>query len=63
MTEGVELVLTKLDSDEQLLPETEICISYGDKPNSELLFIHGFTLSDNPCSTISFNLPFYERMN
>ncbi|CAJ0764635.1 274_t:CDS:2, partial [Entrophospora sp. SA101] len=59
-TEGVELVLTKLDSDEQLLPETEICISYGDKPNSELLFIHGFTLSDNPCSTISFNLPFYE---
>jgi hypothetical protein len=27
---------------------TELCISYGDKPNAELLFSHGFALADNP---------------
>ncbi|CAG8599175.1 23881_t:CDS:2 [Dentiscutata erythropus] len=59
--EGVELILTKADSPEPIIPETEICISYGDKPNSELLFVHGFTLSDNPWSTISFPVPFYEN--
>ncbi|KAF0473732.1 SET domain-containing protein [Gigaspora margarita] len=59
--EGVELILTKSDSPEPILPDTEICISYGDKPNSELLFIHGFTLNDNPWSAISFPVPFYEN--
>ncbi|CAG8558555.1 20181_t:CDS:2 [Cetraspora pellucida] len=59
--EGVELILTKSDSPEPILPDTEICISYGDKPNSELLFIHGFTLIDNPWSAISFPVPFYEN--
>ncbi|CAB4422787.1 SET domain-containing protein [Rhizophagus irregularis] len=58
--EGVELILTRSDSPEQITPDTEICISYGDKPNSELLFVHGFTLSDNPSSAISFPVPFYD---
>ncbi|KAI8339912.1 hypothetical protein BC941DRAFT_418911 [Chlamydoabsidia padenii] len=26
----------------------ELCLSYGDKSNQELLFLHGFTLADNP---------------
>jgi hypothetical protein len=59
-TEGVELILTKSDPPEPITPDTEICISYGDKPNSELLFVHGFTLSDNPSSAISFPVPFYD---
>jgi len=59
-TEGVQLILTKSDSPEPITPDTEICISYGDKPNSELLFVHGFTLSDNPWSAISFPVPFYD---
>ncbi|CAG8614273.1 11137_t:CDS:2 [Funneliformis mosseae] len=59
-TEGVELILTKSDSLEPITSDTEICISYGDKPNSELLFVHGFTLSDNPWSAISFPVPFYD---
>ncbi|CAG8522339.1 5065_t:CDS:2 [Diversispora eburnea] len=58
--EGIELILTKPDTPEQISPGTEICISYGDKPNSELLFVHGFTLSDNPWSAISFPVPFFD---
>ncbi|CAG8765739.1 18928_t:CDS:1, partial [Acaulospora morrowiae] len=58
--DGAELILTKSDLPEQIHPETELCISYGDKPNSELLFVHGFTLSDNPWSAISFPLPLYD---
>ncbi|RHZ84490.1 hypothetical protein Glove_81g32 [Diversispora epigaea] len=58
--EGAELILTKPDTPEQISPGTEICISYGDKPNSELLFVHGFTLSDNPWSAISYPVPFYD---
>lgn len=44
---GVYLVSIKPD----LCQSTEIFISYGDKSNQELLFLHGFTFEDN-------NIPF-----
>ena len=35
---------------------SELTISYGDKPNSELLFIHGFSVPNNPHDTIAIPL-------
>ncbi|KAI8614635.1 hypothetical protein BC830DRAFT_1126519 [Chytriomyces sp. MP71] len=41
-------------------PNRELHISYGDKPNAELLFIHGFTLANNPHDSIVFQAPILE---
>lgn len=40
----------------------ELFLSYGDKSNQELLFLHGFTLEDNP-EPIHFKLPLQAFMN
>ncbi|CAG8599732.1 9550_t:CDS:2 [Ambispora leptoticha] len=60
LTDGAELTLTKSSNQEPIPPETEICISYGEKSNCELLFLHGFALKDDPWSAISFPVPFLE---
>ncbi|KAJ3404626.1 hypothetical protein HDU80_002565 [Chytriomyces hyalinus] len=39
---------------------TELHISYGEKPNSELLFIHGFTVRDNVHDCVVFQAPVVE---
>ncbi|KAJ3103383.1 hypothetical protein HDU97_010221 [Phlyctochytrium planicorne] len=39
----------------------ELFISYGDKPNAELLFIHGFTLPENIHDAITFPAPILEN--
>ncbi|KAJ3233644.1 hypothetical protein HDU81_002087 [Chytriomyces hyalinus] len=39
---------------------TELHISYGEKPNSELLFIHGFTIRDNVHDCVVFQAPIME---
>ncbi|KAJ3093891.1 hypothetical protein HK100_006362, partial [Physocladia obscura] len=36
---------------------SELHISYGNKPNSELLFIHGFAIPNNPHDSVSFPTP------
>ncbi|GBG92010.1 hypothetical protein CBR_g54105 [Chara braunii] len=35
----------------------EICISYGDKGNEELLFLYGFVLNDNPNDSLMVHYP------
>ncbi|CAG8448255.1 2146_t:CDS:2 [Ambispora gerdemannii] len=57
---GAELILTQTSNREPIPSETEICISYGEKSNCELLFLHGFALKDDPWSAISFPVPFFE---
>ncbi|KAJ3328702.1 N-lysine methyltransferase setd6 [Blyttiomyces sp. JEL0837] len=39
---------------------TELSICYGDKPNSELLFLHGFALAQNPFDNVAFQAPVLE---
>ncbi|KAJ3173146.1 hypothetical protein HDU88_004607 [Geranomyces variabilis] len=41
--------------------DTELFISYGDRPNAEFLFIHGFVLPDNPANVMKFSVPFLEN--
>ncbi|KNC97212.1 uncharacterized protein SPPG_07599 [Spizellomyces punctatus DAOM BR117] len=43
--------------------DTELFISYGQKPNSELLFIHGFVVPENPFETLIVPAPFIEGSN
>lgn len=38
-------------------PGAEVKISYGDKPNEELLFIHGFAERDNPSDKLVLRAP------
>ncbi|KAF9917915.1 hypothetical protein BX616_010861 [Lobosporangium transversale] len=38
----------------------EVFLSYGNKPNVELLFLYGFTLHDNPTKTITLAMPMDE---
>ncbi|KAF9581857.1 hypothetical protein BGW38_000970 [Lunasporangiospora selenospora] len=40
--------------------DQEVFLSYGEKPNSELLFLHGFILHDNPMQTLTMALPMDE---
>ncbi|KAJ3018646.1 hypothetical protein HKX48_002752 [Thoreauomyces humboldtii] len=40
---------------------TELLISYGAKPNAELLFIHGFVIPDNANEFIMLPAPFIEK--
>ncbi|KAI9201852.1 uncharacterized protein BJ171DRAFT_516723 [Polychytrium aggregatum] len=40
--------------------EEELHISYGQKPNSELLFIHGFAIDGNPHDSVAFPAPILE---
>ncbi|KAJ3000358.1 hypothetical protein HDV02_006165 [Globomyces sp. JEL0801] len=54
---GMEL---HLHNNVHLNSNEEIFISYGDKPNSELLFLHGFTLEENSNNSIAIPLPFIE---
>ncbi|CAO3618513.1 unnamed protein product [Cunninghamella blakesleeana] len=42
--------------------DQELCLSYGDKPNQELLFLHGFCLPDNPVSN-QITLSFFPFLN
>ncbi|KAI8997176.1 hypothetical protein BDB01DRAFT_714525 [Pilobolus umbonatus] len=43
VSDGVDLITTRsIEEDEELL------ISYGSKPNQELLFLHGFCIPNNP---------------
>jgi hypothetical protein len=54
---GVELVaLEDIDAHQQLF------ISYGDKPNQELIFLHGFTIKDNPVAS-RINLSILPMLN
>ncbi|KAF9211179.1 hypothetical protein BGZ59_008428 [Podila verticillata] len=41
--------------------EPEVFLSYGEKPNAELLFLYGFTLKDNPTKFLTFPLPMDEE--
>ncbi|KAJ3220085.1 hypothetical protein HDU67_006841 [Dinochytrium kinnereticum] len=47
-------------SDDPIKAGDELFISYGEKPNVELLFIHGFTLPSNPFDSITFPAPILE---
>ncbi|KAI9332815.1 hypothetical protein BDR26DRAFT_840623 [Obelidium mucronatum] len=47
-------------SEETIPVGTELHISYGEKPNAELLFIHGFALQNNKNDSISFPAPIVE---
>jgi hypothetical protein len=49
-----------LKKSERLIEPGELCISYGQKPNAELLFIHGFVLENNPYDNIGLMIPFVE---
>ncbi|KAJ3160374.1 hypothetical protein HDU86_000708 [Geranomyces michiganensis] len=52
---------TKDDQPVDVPADTELFISYGDRPNAELLFIHGFVLPDNTANVIKFTVPFLEN--
>ncbi|KAF9565805.1 hypothetical protein EC968_004029 [Mortierella alpina] len=39
----------------------EVFLSYGNKPNTELLFLYGFTLPDNPTQFLTLALPLDEN--
>ncbi|KAG0037811.1 hypothetical protein BGZ82_001759 [Podila clonocystis] len=41
--------------------EPEVFLSYGEKPNTELLFLYGFTLKDNPTKFLTFAMPMDEE--
>ncbi|KAF9311405.1 hypothetical protein BG003_007444 [Podila horticola] len=41
--------------------EPEVFLSYGEKPNTELLFLYGFTLKDNPTKFLTFPMPMDEK--
>ncbi|KAJ3208102.1 hypothetical protein HDU82_002954 [Entophlyctis luteolus] len=43
--------------DSSIAEFSELHISYGEKPNAELLFIHGFAIDDNPHDSVAFTLP------
>ncbi|KAF9310342.1 hypothetical protein BGZ91_007121 [Linnemannia elongata] len=40
--------------------EREVFLSYGNKPNNELLFLYGFTLRDNPIQFLTLAMPMDE---
>ncbi|KAG0364822.1 hypothetical protein BGX24_004438 [Mortierella sp. AD032] len=40
--------------------EREVFLSYGNKPNTELLFLYGFTMHDNPTQFLTFAMPMDE---
>ncbi|KAF9080034.1 hypothetical protein BGX23_002756 [Mortierella sp. AD031] len=40
--------------------EQEVFLSYGNKPNTELLFLYGFTLHDNPTQFLTLAMPMDE---
>ncbi|KAF9900853.1 hypothetical protein EC991_006776 [Linnemannia zychae] len=40
--------------------EREVFLSYGNKPNTELLFLYGFTLNDNPTQFLTLAMPMDE---
>ncbi|KAF9927331.1 hypothetical protein FBU30_003330 [Linnemannia zychae] len=40
--------------------EHEVFLNYGNKPNTELLFLYGFTLKDNPTKCLTLALPMEE---
>ncbi|ORY32759.1 SET domain-containing protein [Rhizoclosmatium globosum] len=48
---GISLVIT---SETTVKKGSELHISYGSKPNAELLFIHGFTIPNNKNDSIAF---------
>ncbi|ORY05619.1 SET domain-containing protein [Basidiobolus meristosporus CBS 931.73] len=50
---GIDLVQVG----EQLDTDSEIHISYGEKPNNELLYLHGFIIPENPCVQYMIPLP------
>ncbi|KAG0315528.1 hypothetical protein BGZ99_007416 [Dissophora globulifera] len=41
--------------------DSEVYLSYGNKPNTELLFLYGFTLPDNPTEFLTLPLPMDEE--
>ncbi|KAF8943427.1 hypothetical protein BGZ47_005426 [Haplosporangium gracile] len=43
-----------------LAVEREVFLSYGSKPNTELLFLYGFTLQDNPTQFLTLAMPMDE---
>ncbi|ORX55683.1 SET domain-containing protein [Hesseltinella vesiculosa] len=48
-----DLVLVPTQPTSHYQPQQELCLSYGDKPNQELLFVHGFCLAHNPNPDVS----------
>ncbi|KAJ1563148.1 hypothetical protein HK405_012965 [Cladochytrium tenue] len=56
----VELRLTRTGSVEGFARDEQLFISYGNKPNSELVFIHGFSIPDNPEDSVVLQAPFIE---
>jgi hypothetical protein len=55
MDMGIALIIdTPLNANDQIF------ISYGEKPNSELLFLHGFCLNSNPIQLVQFMPPYFE---
>ncbi|KAJ3101561.1 ribosomal protein S15 [Phlyctochytrium bullatum] len=55
--EGCEL---RAFADLECTAGQELFISYGEKPNVELLFIHGFAIEDNPHDSMTFPAPLIE---
>ncbi|KAJ3171846.1 hypothetical protein HDU87_008234 [Geranomyces variabilis] len=52
---------TKGDAPLEVPADSELFISYGDRPNAEFLFIHGFVLPDNPANVLKLSVPFLEN--
>ncbi|RUS30046.1 hypothetical protein BC938DRAFT_479916 [Jimgerdemannia flammicorona] len=53
------------DNPAVLPPNTELCLSYGAKPNQELLYLHGFCIPENPTppALVIPALPFFNPAN
>ena len=50
----------ELQAIRDIAKDEQLCISYGDLPNSHLIQKYGFTLADNPQKKLVLNAPFYE---
>ncbi|KAJ3036117.1 hypothetical protein HK097_003924, partial [Rhizophlyctis rosea] len=46
---------------QQITRGQELFITYGTKPNLELVFMHGFAVEDNPYDTVQLRAPFVEE--
>ncbi|KAG0003378.1 hypothetical protein BGZ80_000103 [Entomortierella chlamydospora] len=58
-----ESLLDRVSESEQhhhMAQEHEVYLSYGNKPNTELLFLYGFTLQDNPTQFLTLPIPMDE---
>ncbi|KAF9355575.1 hypothetical protein BGX26_006386 [Mortierella sp. AD094] len=60
---ATESLLDRVSESEQhhhMVQDHEVYLSYGNKPNMELLFLYGFTLQDNPTQFLTLAIPMDE---